>query len=99
MIEPRTPALQLADSAASTTWRWMVVPREAGKSRLAAEVSVVHYRDGEERIAYMRGLQKNVHVRASWAQQVSGFFAANWFWVLLFTLASTTGWLRSRFRS
>ena len=97
VVEPRTRALQLADSAAPTIWRWMVTPTEPGRSRLAAELSVVHYRAGKERIASLRGLQKDVHVEASWAQQISRFLATHWFWVLVFTMLSTTAWLRARF--
>jgi hypothetical protein len=98
VVEPQTPALQIADSATATEWRWTVTPTEPGTMRLAAELSVMHYRRGQERIASLRGLQKDVHVRAGWGQQVSRFFAAHWFWVLLFTVVVTTGWLRSRFR-
>ncbi|MDQ3309546.1 MAG: hypothetical protein M3497_05415, partial [Gemmatimonadota bacterium] len=33
VVDPRTPALQLADSAAPTVWRWTVTATEPGRSR------------------------------------------------------------------
>ncbi len=98
VVAPRTSALRLADSAASTVWRWMVTPGAPGRARLAAEVAVVHYREGEERIASIGGVQKDVHVEASGEQQISRFFAAQWPGLLLLLLVSTIGWLRIRFR-
>ncbi|CAN5706311.1 hypothetical protein BH23GEM5_BH23GEM5_13500 [soil metagenome] len=97
VVDPRTPALQLADSAAPTVWRWTVTPTEPGRSRLAAEVAIVHYRDGAERIASIRGVRKDVHVESTGEQRISRFFAAQWPGLLLLLLLSTIGWLRIRF--
>lgn len=97
LVEPRTAAMQLADSAAASLWSWMVTPTKPGRSRLAAEISVVHYRDGAERIARLRPAQKEVHVSASTVQKISRFFAAQWLWIGVLLLIAVA-WRRGRGR-
>lgn len=86
LVEPGTPALQLADSSARLTWTWIVTPTEPGLQRLRVHLEGVVEVRGRPRRATLYTARRDVVVAASRAQRVAGFAARNWWWLGLLAL-------------
>jgi hypothetical protein len=95
VVEPLTPALQVADRARPTEWLWTVTPTKAGTQPLSLRIDAVASVDRFERVVTLASLPGEVVVRATAIQRASRFFSHHWTWLSLLTLVALAGWARA----
>ena len=98
VVEPRTPGLQLADSADATTWNWTLTPTEPGTRNLLLKVDAVVEVEGQDRIQTLGTWTREITVRAALSQRVARWAAENWWWVWILAFVPLVGWIRARRR-
>jgi hypothetical protein len=95
VVEPLTPAMQVADRARPTEWLWTVTPTKAGTQPLSLRIDAIASVDRFERVVTLATLPGEVFVRTTAIQRASRFFSHHWTWLSLLTLVALVGWARA----
>jgi hypothetical protein len=95
VVEPLTPALQVADHARPTEWLWSVTPTKAGAQQLSLRIDAIASVDRFERVVTLASLPGEVFVRATAIQRASRFFSHHWTWLSLLVVVALVGWARA----
>jgi hypothetical protein len=95
VVEPLTPAMQVADRARPTEWLWTVTPTKAGTQPLSLRIDAVGSVDRFERVVTLASLPGEVFVRTTAIQRASRFFSHHWTWLSLLVIVALAGWARA----
>jgi hypothetical protein len=91
-IQTLTPELQAVTSRQTTRWRWEATPTEFGQRSLHFTLSAQVKIDGSDTPLVVRTFDREMLVKISLAQRVSGFVANNWQWLWAAVAAPIAGY-------
>lgn len=98
IIQPKSPPLQLTDSARRTEWHWTLIPTQPGLQTLYLQLDAPATVEGKPHIVTLGRVRQEIVVEATPLQRVSRFFSRNWTFFLLVTVAALISWARARWR-
>ncbi|MDE3180486.1 MAG: hypothetical protein KGM47_12600, partial [Acidobacteriota bacterium] len=77
-----TPETQAVSGVQETQWRWDVTPLKAGTDQLHLTLSAIINVNGSSMPRSIQTFDREIPVRVTWNQRISGFFANRWDWLL-----------------
>ena len=84
--------------AGVTRWSWEIEPVETGALRLHLTISAIVDVAGSESTYTIETFRRELDVRVTWSERVSGFVGSNWQWLWTAILLPIGAWLLQRRR-